>query len=597
MSFSIGRLAPGVTLEQAEVELQGVGLRLAADHPETHAQLRPRITTYGRSFFAGEGLALTLLSWARIMVVIVLIIAGVNVGTLVYARSAAREGEISVRNALGASRCRIALQMFAEALVLASLAATVGIGIVVWGLNELMTLMTLNYGGLPFWWEVRVGPSTVLLVGGLTLLAAVLTGVLPALKVTGRRMQSGLQRAGSGGSELHFGRAASAVVVMQVTISVALLTMQGSQLQTLIEDQAFDDGIPREEFLTAELRLNREPSTSDPNDGQGADFARNIETWRELRRRVSREPGVLGATFGTSLPGAVPSRTIVEAEGIARYLLSVFWIEPSYFDVLGVPVRVGRAFDAGDLTDSEAGVAIVNGEFVRSVLAGGEPIGHRIRVDPRNSRSSGQWVEIVGIVPDLAMDLATRIGAAPAIYLPLVTGADRIYLVVHARGEPSQFGGRLRAIVGGLDPALVLDQPRTLEEILDARGAMLSLIRLGIGLLVLAALMLSTIGIYALMSFTVSQRTREIGIRTALGAHPRRVVGDVFSRAILQLAVGTSLGLALGYGATSGRLFEQGARPVVGIAALILMMGLIACGKPVRRALRIQPTEALREGG
>ena len=155
----------------------------------------------------------------------------------------------------------------------------------------------------------------------------------------------------------------------------------------------------------------------------------------------------------------------------------------------------------------------------------------------------------------------------------------------------------MRAIVGGLDPALVLDQPRTLEEILAARVAMMNLIRLGIGLLVLAALMLSTIGIYALMSFTVSQRTREIGIRTALGALPRRVIGDVFSRAILQLALGTFLGLALGYGATGGRLFEQGARPVVGIAALILIMGLIACGKPVRRALRIQPTEALREGG
>ena len=600
--YSVGRLAPGVTLEEAEAELRGVGSRLAPDHPETHALLRPRIATFTRAWVETDGW--TMLSLARVLIVIVLIIAALSVGTLVYARSAAREGEMAVRNALGASRHRIALQMFAEALVLASLAASVGVGVVVWALNEFMTLVTLNTDDVPSWWDPRLGPSTVLLVVGLTLLAAVLTGVLPALKVTGRRMRSGLERVGAGGSGLRFGKTASAVVIIQVTISVALLIVVGLELRNFIHTQALDDGIAREDYLAAELRVDREPSTSDVDGGRAADFARNVEIWRELGRRLSLEPGVLGATFGTSLPGVEHPVRPIEVDGIpppfegaAGHRARVAWVEPNYFDLFGAPVRVGRAFDAGDITDSEARVAIVNEAFVRRVLASGGPIGQRIRLDPRDARSSGQWLEIVGVSGDLTLDLSSPVGRWPAVYFALVTATGPIHLAVHVRGEPSQFVGRLGAIGAGLNPPVMLLRPRRLEEIVGTYVTQLRLARLGMVLLMFAALLLSTAGIYALMSFTVSQRTREIGIRTALGANPRRVVGEVFSRAIGQLAVGTFLGLALGVVGTQGRLFAQGPGPVAATTGLILIMGLIACGRPVSKALRIQPTEALRDGG
>ncbi len=544
------------------------------------------------------------MSLVRVLIVIVLIIAAANVGTLVYARSAARAGEISVRNALGASRHRITFQLFAEALVLASLAAVFGVGIAVWALNKVMTPLTLSVEGIPYWWDARIGPTTVLLVIGLTLLAAVLTGVLPALGVTGRRMGSSLQRADAGGSGLRFGKAASAIVVTQVAISVASLTFVGAQLRTFVEDYALDDGIAREEYLAAEVGLDREPSSSDPTDGRVADFARNAEIWRELGRRVSREPGVLGVTFGTSLPGVGHPVRFFQAEGIAPpfegaagHRARVAWVEPNYFDVFDVSLRVGREFDAGDITGSEVGVAIVNDAFVRRVLDFGEPIGQRIRLLPRDDGPSGGWVEIVGVVPDLTVDMGSRAGVWPAIYFPLVATARPIHLAVHVREGPSQFVGRLRAIGGGLDPSLVLHRPRSLDEIVGTMVSVMHLFGLGIGLLVFAALVLSTAGIYALMSFTVSQRTREIGIRTALGAHPRRVAGEVFSRAILQLAVGTFLGLGLGILGSGRSLFAQGPGPIIGIATVMLIMGLIACGAPVGRALRIQPTEALREGG
>ncbi len=174
--------------------------------------------------------------------------------------------------------------------------------------------------------------------------------------------------------------------------------------------------------------------------------------------------------------------------------------------------------------------------------------------------------------------------------------AGAIHLAVHLSEDPSLFIGRLREIGGGLDPLLVLHRPRTLDDIVGTMVTVMHLFGLGIGLLVLAALVLSTAGVYSLMSFTVSQRTREIGIRSALGAHPRRVVSEVFSRAILQLLLGTSLGLVPLMG-PGDRLFEHGPWPAIGIAGIMLIMGLTACGNPVIRALRIQPTEALREGG
>ncbi len=601
--FTIGRLAPGVTLGEAEAELQGVGSRLAAGYPETHQRLRPQIDAYARSFMAADDpTTVNMLRVLRILIVVVLIIAAVNVATLVYARTAARVGEISVRKALGASRRRIAVQLFAEALVLASLAGALGIGIAMWALKRVVTILNLSLEGIPYWWDAGMGSATLLLVVGLVLLSAVLTGVLPALAITGRRVGSSLQRTGAGDSGLSFGKAASAIVVIQVAISLGSLTLGGTLMGPFIEDYAMDDGIAREQYLSAEVRLDREPSSSDLGDARAAEFARNAEIWRELGRRVSREPGVLGVTFATSLPGVEHPVHFYQLEGAPlpsergySNRSRVAWVEPGYFGVFGVPMRVGRAFNAGDVTGSEARVAIVNEKFARGVLGFGEPIGQRIQLDPLDDGGSGQWAEIVGVVPDLTVDMGSNAGDWPAIYFPLVSTARAIHMAVHLGEDPSLFTGRLRAIGGGIDPSLVLHRPRTLDEIVGAPVKLMHLFGLGLGLLVLAALVLSTAGVYSLMSFTVSQRTREIGIRIALGAHPRRVVSDVFSRAILQLLLGTALGLTPLMG-PGDLLFQYGPWAAIGIAGIMLIMGLAACGKPVSRALRIQPTEALREG-
>jgi len=600
VAYTIGRLAPGFSLEEASAEVKGVGSRLTSDYPETHQRLRPRITAYTKSLMDVEDAGMVL-SVLRLLIVLVLVIAAVNVGTLVYARTAARGSEISVRNALGASRLRIALQLFAEALVLASLAGAVGMGIAVWAVRKVMSLMALETD-FPYWWDAGVDSTTVVLVVGLVLLAAVLTGILPALGVTARRVGSSLQRAGAGGGGLRFGWAASAVVVLQVSISLGALTIGGTYVGRFIEDYAMEDGVEREEYLAAELRMDRDPSLFDSRDAMVAELARTAEIWRELGRRVSREPGVLGVTFGTSFPGVGHPVEVFGAEGVPLpfegapgHRSRVAWIEPGYFDVFDVPLLAGRAFNPGDVTSSQARVAIVNEAFVRKVLDFGEPIGQRIHLNPLDDDAPPQWAEVVGVVPDLTVDMGSRPGAWPAIYLPLVGTDQPVHMAVHLRDEPILFVGRLRAIGGVLDPTMVLYKPRVLEEIVRAPVKVMHLFGIGIGLLVLAALVLSTAGVYALMSFTVAQRTREIGIRTALGAAPQRVVSEVFSRAILQLLVGTALGLTPLMG-PGDLLFEHGPWSAIGIAGVMVIMGLAACANPLRRAVRIQPTEALREG-
>lgn len=603
VAFTIGRLAPGATLEEAASELQHVGSRLSANYPETHQQLRPQINAYARSFMDADDPNLAnILRAMRILIVVVLIIAAVNVATLVYARTAARSSEISVRKALGASRKRIVLQLFAEALVLASLAGGVGLGLAMWSLRKVMSLLTLGFEGIPYWWDAGIGSATLLLVVFLVLLSAVLTGILPALAITGRRMESSLQRAGDTDAGLQFGWGWSTIVVAQVAISLGALTLGGILLGPFVETYALDDGVAREEYLAAEIRLDREPWL-DGSEAQAAEFARNAEIWRELGRRLSREPGVLGVTFATSLPGVEhPVRSYhlegvpVRPENIYGDRARVAWTEPGYFRLFGVPLRAGRAFNAGDVTGSEARVAIVNEAFVSTVLGRGEPIGQRIQLNRPDDGASSQWAEIVGVVPDLTVDMGSAAGGWPVIYFPLVSTSGTINLAMHLSEDPSLFTGMLRAIAGGLDASIVVRNPGTLDDIVGAPIRLMHLSVVGLGLLVLAAVVLSTAGVYSLMSFTVSQRTREIGIRTALGAHPRRVVRDVFSRAILQLSVGTALGLAplLGRGEL---LFQYGPWSAIAIVSVMLIMGLSACGIPLRRALRIQPTEALRDRG
>ena len=608
IEISFGRLAPDATLKEAEAELQVVGLRLAADHRETHSRLRPRIAPYARSFLEANepGLAV-LISAARVLIGIVVLVVAVNVGALVYARNAARVGEVALRMALGASRWRISVQMFLEALVLASVAGAAGIAIMAWPLHLLKEVFAISVArgdALPYWFVVRVGPSTVLVVVGLVLVCAVLTGILPALKLTDRHMRSKLQHVQKGVSGLRFGTATTVVVVSQVAISVALLTVAGAQLRTFVDDWlSLDDGdIVRAGYLTAQLRWDPAPLTSRATEAAGTESARRTQIWRALERQVSQEPDVGGVTFDAFLamrPFEVPSS---DASARWTYVIS---IAPDYFAVHEAPILAGRAFDETDAGDVARRVAIVNEAFVRTVWSAGDAVGQRVRpFDPRSGRSLGEALEIVGVVRGfLTFEFSQRgpgWAAQPTIYVPLTATASTLRMTVLVRGEPEQFVPRLRAVAASIDPTLVVHQPMPREAIDPFDRLFLRLYGFGVPFLVFAVVLLSTAGVYSMMSFMVAQRTREIGIRVALGAKPTRVVRDVFSRALRQVGAGTALGLGFGFAASDGPfalsdgVFHHGPGLMMAVVAFILATGVIACAIPLKRALRIQPTEALR---
>ena len=396
------------------------------------------------------------------------------------------------------------------------------------------------------------------------------------------------------------------VIVSQVAISVGLLTVGGAQLRTFVEDwlSLDDSDIAREGYLAAQLRWD--PASSAVGEGAGADdTARRAQTRRALGRRVSREPDVRGVTFD-SFGGVRPFEASSAKATVPRWTYVVS-IEPNYFEVYDVAVRDGRPFDPADASNAVRPVAVVNEEFVRTVLPTGQPIGQRVRaVDVRTGRPSGASLEIVGVVRDVPNFEFSQRGpgwvAHPTIYVPLAPTASTIRMTVRVSDDPAQFVSRLSAIAAGIDPTLAVHQPRPLEQIDRVDALFVRLYGFGVGFLVFAVLLLSMAGVYSMMSFTVAQRTREIGIRTALGAEPRRVVGDVFGRALLQVGTGTTMGLAIGWIASDGPfalsdgLFRHGPELILIVATLIVAMGLIACAYPLRRALRIQPTEALREG-
>jgi predicted permease len=607
VEFVVGRLAPGATFETAEAELRVIGERLESDYPGTHARIRPRIATYARSFLqANEPDLPVLMTAARVSIGIILLVVAVNVGTLVYARNASRVGEVVVRSALGASRRRIVLQMFAEALVLGSLAAAGALGLIAWPITTLRNL--ISSWSVPYWFEVGIGPDTILLIGGLVVGSAGLTGILPALKLTSRRTGQGLSRMQERSGGLRFGRTATAVVVLQVALSVALLTVAGAQLWTMAKSWVAMEGddIASEEYLVADLRWDLMPSGESEVALQPDDLRRRTRTWRALGQRLLQEPDVRSVTFnsgGNARPFALEGVSTADRETMPwSYVLP---IEPNFFETFGRPMQAGRAFEPADAVRPGTRVAIVNEEFLRRTRSRGRVVGNHVRqVDPLTGQPVGEPLEIVGVARDfLGVDI-THQGpgwrAYPTVYVPLGATAAAVRMTIHVAGEPSGIVGLVRGVAAELDPTLVIHQPATRAEREQAGLVFVRLYGYAVGFVMFAVLLLSTAGTYSMMSFTVSQRTREIGIRTALGASPRRVVADVFSRATRQLGVGTLLGLGVGALASnvfaSSPAFAQGPALPLGIATLLLVLGLLACGRPMRRALRIQPTEALRDG-
>jgi predicted permease len=617
-----GVLAPGASLETAQAELTTLGRRAAVERPVTHEHLHPRVTPYATLFFSNpSGEELGILFSTYVFAVMLLVLVCGNVALLLFARAATRESDLVVRNALGASRGRIVAQIFGEALVLGGVAAVVGLAsahfvLGSWGVEFLET----NLGRLPFWYDLRLSPATVWFAAGLTVFGSAIAGVVPALKVT-RGMGSRLKQATAAAGGLQFGGVWTVVIVAQVAVTVAFPAIVYVMQWQLRRVQTFDAGFAAEQYLAARIEMDAPvvpaANAESARLTQRAAFASTVDT---LRRRVAAEPGVAGVTFVDRLPRTnhpdveikLYDDTIRSAGGATSPRLplrevSVAGIDPSYFDVLERPMLAGRAFTAADLAPGPR-VAIVDQGFVDQVLEGRNAIGQRVRfVEDGNAAAATDadpWYEVVGVVKELGMGAPEEVGRAAGFYLPAAPDRlDRVYLMLHVRGDPMMLAPQLREIAAAVDPTLRLSEVQRLDEVNDAMLWVIGLwLRVTI-LMTAVALLLSLAGIYAVLSFTVSRRTREIGVRVAVGASRLRVVAAIFRRPLMQVGLGIFAGAVLIAAAggvktempgLSGELSPQQLAMIGAYAILMLGVCLLACVVPTRRALSVEPTVALR---
>jgi putative ABC transport system permease protein len=501
-----GRLADGVSWQAAAAELELVTARVAAANPDTHAQLLTRVRAFAGRTPGGP------LQWEELLIhaVVLLVLGAVcaNVATLVFARTAMRESEIVVRNALGASRARIVAQIVTETLVLALAASGVGLLAAQAVVRYAGTRTDLGIDeGLPFWIDLTLEPATVAYALLLALIATVLIGALPAWRATRSSVQQGLKGMNGAGTTIEFGGFWSFIIGAQVAFTlICLPTAAGISLE-LVRDQATHAEFPAERYLTFRLGMDGETL---PGDGilpgilpdQATIEARRALVWDELSRRLREEPGVTHVMFGDRLPGMSPSLVPVEVQrddeppsrlsGNYDGYIAMAAVGAGYHEAIGAEVIAGRALREGDPGAANRPV-VVNEAFMRKL--GANPVGARIRTLPKRGETQvGPWHEIVGVMADVGMD-PTDGGEAEYMYRAISAAElDPAIVAVRLAGDAAALAPRLTALVHGVDPGLRVRDVDTLEGVIARRQTPMILTALAFGGVLLIALVFSAAG-------------------------------------------------------------------------------------------------------
>lgn len=516
------------------------------------------------------------------------VVAG-NVGNLVVARTAARRGELAVRSALGASRRRVVGQLAFEVLVMTLLASALGFA----ATRVLFGFVTdRRTRDLPVTMDFSLNPRTLLFVFVATLFVATVAGLVPALRSTRSDASAALRAAGRGSARGVFGWFGHSMIVVQIALSIGILgaaTMIHKGWMAQYVNPTLD--VPAEELWMAGLIRPTGLERSETEALSG-----------EYLRRLRALPGVRAVALSTHVPGTdAPTNAIeleaLEAESIRR--VPTVSVGPEYFDAVGHTVVTGRALRPEDYLPGAPRVAVVNADYASQLFDGRSPIGTRVRPAVTREGEHQPWIEIVGVVGGPALSAADpeRTGG---IFLPL-DDRSASQLIVRLVERPVAFGSEARAIAFGVHPRLLVTNEAVLSQRLDDVRriyAVMGSILTGVGAVVLV---LSLVAVYALLSFEVTQRTREIGVRVALGAARADVVVPIARRVGTYVAVGSVVGTVFGFGLLWAaretlvlRFPATGSGTFLALAALILVSALFASLVPVRRALGVRPVEALR---
>ncbi len=587
----VGRLKPGVSLKTAEAQLKTIASRLAQQYPDTNTGRGVALVPLHEDIVGNVRPALLILSGA---VALVLLIACANVANLLLARAAARTREIGIRTALGASRGAIVRQLLTESLVLALLGSAAGLLLAWWGVDVLSAFGPRNVPRLA---DVRVNPTVCLFTFGLALLSTVLFGLIPALQVSRANVTDALQQGAKGSTGgVHGSRVRAFLVISQVSLSLLLLAGAGLLIKSFFNLRATNPGFDPSRVLVLEQVV---PRVKYPEPDQQRRF------FDGLLPKLGALPGVEAIGGANPLPfshnDASYSFYIAEQPPIApgnRPEASYLAVTPGYFHTMRIPLRNGRDFNARDADKSPA-VVIVNETFARRFLPNVNPIGQHVVLDRADQGELP--MEVVGVVGDSQHEELGEV-PKPEFYQPFAQNPNRRLWITLRLTNPNLTGldAAVRREVHSIDPDVFVPQLQPMTALLGKQLTRPRFNMLLLGTFAGVAMLLAAVGIYGVIAYSVAQRTREIGIRMALGAQRRDMLGMILRQSLAVVFIGIAIGLLAALGATrllASLLYGVGANDVFTYASVVLLLGMaavLASYIPARRAMKVDPMVALR---
>jgi len=585
---AIARLKPGVTVQQAQAEMSSIAANIETENPITNEGLGLKVIDLRASLVGDYKKALLILLG---VVAFVLLIACVNVANLLLARATARQKELAIRAALGANRKRICRQLLTESLLLGSIGGALGLVLALWGMDLLLAAIPID---IPFWMKFDLDWRVLGFTAACALLTGFVFGTAPALQASNPDLNETLKEGGRSGSSAGRGWLRSLLVVAEIALSLVLLVGAGLMMRSFISLQNVNSGINPQGVLTFTIAPGARYRSPE----------KRVAFFSQLLERVRSIPGVVSAGSNSGLPLAgnswgrsltvegFPVLSVGEAPSINHCVIS-----PSYFSAMGITILKGRDFDERDTKDAQK-VTIIDERLAREYWPDGDPIGKRMRFGPPEDNEP--WHTIVGVVGEVRherLDASTR----KSVYLPFaqmpIGGSS---LAIRTSGRPENVISAVRAQVKELDPDLPINRVMPMTEVVARSVWQPRLYTALFGVFAAVALILATVGIYGVMSYAVTQRTREIGLRMALGAQRQDVMKLVVGQGVVLAALGVGAGLVAAVGLTrlmASLLFGVTATdPITFAAVSVLLAGVAlgACFVPARRAAKVDPMVALR---
>ena len=600
--LTLARLKTSATIQQAQAELDGISAQLVKAYPATNENRGVAVDPLSTQVFGPlEAIVLTLMA----AVSFVLLIACTNVANLLIGRAETRQKEIAVRTSLGAGPARLFRQLVTESCVLTLTGAAAGAGLAFLTVNAVVALSPVRFPSF-----VQPGLNLVVLAftGGVAIVGGILLGLAPAMHSRPSRLADALKdsaRGGSGG--LRSQRLRSALVIAEVAMAIVLFIGAGLMIRSSQKRAVVDPGFDTEGLLVlrASIPTVPTPQAAAPAAGQPPARPTYVLSGRELLERVRAVPGVVSASLASDVPldrnfaaafYLPEGDTTTDAQNFPR----AFWhrVSPTFFETMRIPVTSGRTFTDADQTPASV-AAIVSDNVAKRFWPNQNPIGKRIKFDGQ-LQPTNPWLEIVGTVAETKYRaLPNNPTPDPDIYLPALDRSPQPVLIRTAI-DPTAVAPAVRAAIRQNQPTIALYGETTMTALVDGQTSASRFTTWILGLFAAAALVLSIIGIYGVMAYLVTQRTREFGIRLALGATRTDVVTSVLRHGVALIAVGTVVGVAIAgalYRLFSSQLFEVTAMDLSsGLAILSLVAAaVLACLVPAVRATRVDPVTALRD--